>query len=306
MKKQIVLLALAAALSSPSGSASATVLPLPDHHHIYVDVSNDSGSLYGSGPGGSYYIKADGGGLNQLHITTDSTPGGINGQVTTQNTASSSASGTFWVSTTGGRGSNDSIILLASVQGPISNDFSMTINSSGYRWTPTTTPGVGTDIQYIAGALQETFSKSDFLYGPQTAKPGPGSGWVLPFYSGQDINDPATASYLMFIDLYVGNVSNNSLTDSGSAKIEFTVSGLYETTLAFNAYAYTLSSNTGNDSINWTNRLSVNLADPGQSGYSVTSSAVNPVPLPAAVWLFGSALVGLLMVGRRRSAPAVG
>ena len=42
--------------------ASASVLPLPDHHHIYIDVSNDDGSLYGSGPGGSYYMNADGGG----------------------------------------------------------------------------------------------------------------------------------------------------------------------------------------------------------------------------------------------------
>jgi hypothetical protein len=30
-----------------------------------------------------------------------------------------------------------------------------------------------------------------------------------------------------------------------------------------------------------------------------------PVPLPAAVWLFGSGLLGLLGVGRRRAAPAV-
>ncbi len=184
--------------------------------------------------------------------------------MTTQNTASSSASGTFWVSTTGGRGSNDSIILMASVQGPISNDFSMTIKSSGYQWTPTTNQTVGSDIHYVAGALQETFSRSDFLYGPQTAKPGPGNGWVLPLYSGQDINDPATASYLMFIDLYVGNTSDRASIDSGNAKIEFTVSGLYDTTLAFNAYAYALSSNTGGDSIDWTNRLSSTLAEAGQ------------------------------------------
>lgn len=304
MKKQTLLALAVAVLSNPSGLAfAASVQPLPDHHHIYIDVSNSNGSLYGSGPGGSYYIKADGGGLNQLHITTNSTPAGVNGQVTTQNTTSSSASGTFWVSTTGGRGSNDSIILLASVQGPIADDFNMTIKSSGYQWTPTTNQTVGSDIHYTAGAVQETFNKSDFLYGPQTAKPGPGSGWILPFYSGQNINDPSTAAYLMFIDLYVGNLSNRSLTDSGNAKIEFNVSGLYGATLAFNAYAYALSSNTGGDSIDWTNRLSTNLAEPGQSGYSITSAAVSPVPLPPAVWLFGSALVGLWLTGRRGSSP---
>ena len=307
MKKQTLLALAVAVLSNPSGLALAdTVLPLPDNHHIYINVSNDNGSLYGSGPGGSYYIKADGGGLNQLHVTTDSTPGGVNGQVTTQNTTSSSASGTFWVSTTGGRGSNNFVILLASVQGPISNDFSMTIKSSGYQWTPTTNQTVGSDIHYIAGAVQETFNKSDFLYGPNTAKPGPGSGWVLPFVSGQNINDPATASYLMFIDLFVGNTSNRSLLDSGNAKIEFTINGLYQTTLAFNTYAYAYSSNTGGNSIDWTNRLSTNLVDPGQSGYSITSTAVNPVPLPPAVWLFGTALVGLWFTGRRGSARARG
>ena len=305
MRKQTLLSVLSVVvLCNPSGVALATVLPLPDHHHVYVDVSNDNGSQYGSGPGGSYYIKADGGGLNQLHITTDSTPGGVNGQVTTKSTASSSASGAFWVSTTGGRGSNDAIILMVSVQGAVPNDFSMTIKSSGYQWTPTANQTVGSDIHYVAGALQETFSRSDFLYGPQTAKPGPGNDWVLPFYSGQDINDPATASYLMFIDLYVGNTSNRSLIDSGNAKIEFTISGLYDTTLAFNAYAYALSSNTGGNSIDWTNRLSSNLAEAGQSGYSITSTALEPVPLPAALPLFASILAGGGVIAWRRKRTA--
>jgi hypothetical protein len=301
MKNRAILTVLmGTVLFSQSSLVLANTVPLPDHHHIYINVANDSGSQYGSGPDGSYYIKADGGGLNQLHITTDSSIAGVNGQVTTQNIDTSSTSGTFWVSTTGGRGYNDAIILLASVQGPVSDDFSLSITSSGDQWTPTMNQTVGADIRYVSGAVDETFSKSDFLYGPNTAKPGPGNGWVLPFYSGQDINDPSTASYLLFIDLYVGNTSDRSLIDSGNAKVEFTVSGLYETTLAFNAYAYALSSNTGGDSIDWTNRLSTNLADPGQSGYSITTTAVAPVPLPPAVWLLGSALAGFGFIGRRQ------
>jgi hypothetical protein len=282
-----------------SGPALADVLPLPANRNIDINVSNDNGAQYGSGPNDSYFISAPGGGLNQLHITTDSSAAGVNGQVTTQNITTSSASGTFWVSTTGGRGYNDALVLLVSLQGPVSSDFSLNINSSGYQWTATPN-AIGSDIHYAAGAVQETFGQSDFLYGPQTAKPGPGNGWILPFYSGQDINDSSTASYLMFIDLYLGNLSDRSLTDSGNAKVEFSVSGLYEATLAFNVYAYALTANIDDASINWTNRVSTNPAEVGQSGYSITSSALSPTPLPPSVWMMGSGLAGIWFASWRR------
>lgn len=294
MKKQALVLSLAIAISSP---ALAHVLPLPANRNIHINVSNDNGARLGSGADDSYYIDAPGGGLNQLHITTDSSTAGLNGQVTTQNITSSSTSGTFWVSTTGGRGYNDTIVLMASIQGPLANDFSLTVKSSGYQWTPADN-ALGADIHYVDGAVQETFGKSDFLYGPQTAKPGPGNGWILPFYSGQDINDPSTASYLMFIDLYVGNLSDRSLIDSGNAKVEFSLSGLYDNVVAFNAYAYAQTANIADGSINWTNRVSTNPNDPGQSGYSV-SAAVSPTPVPPTFWLMGSGLVGLCFAGRR-------
>src|SRR5687767_6162298 len=115
-----------------AGPAFADVLPLPANREIYINVSNDNGARLGSGATDSYYLNAPGGGLNQLHITTNGTAAGLNGQVTTQNVVGSSASGSFWVSTTGGRGYNDTIVLLASIQGPISNDFSLNIKSSGY------------------------------------------------------------------------------------------------------------------------------------------------------------------------------
>lgn len=297
MKQSVLLLALtSAAFLGTSGLVLAASVPLTQNRDIHVNVSNDAGALYGdSALNDTYWINAPGGGLNQLHVTTDPTNAGLFGQVTNQSISTSSASGTFWVSTTGGRGFNDNIVLMASVQGPVSDNFSLTIKSSGY---------LSGSSPYTSGAVVETFTKSDFLYGPNTAKPGPGTlgVWSLPFYSGQDINDPATASYLMFIDLYVGNNSNRSLIDSGNAKVEFTVEGLYQTTLAFNAYAYAFQANIADGSINWTNRLSTNLADAGQSGYSVTSTAVNPVPLPPAIWLMGSALVGLWLAGRRKQA----
>jgi len=288
--------ALVPVLAVLAGPAFADVIPLPANRQISINVSNDNGARLGSGPTDGYYIDAPGGGLNQLHITTDSTTAGLSGQVTTQNVTGSSASGAFWVSTTGGRGYNDAIVLMAAIQGPISNDFSLTITSNGYQWTPTDN-AIGSDIHYVAGAVSEMFVASDFHYGPQTAKPGPGNGWMLPFYSGQDISDPSTASYLMFIDLYVGNLSDRSLIDSADAKIEFSLTGLDDNIVSFNAYAYAQTANVANGSINWTNRVSTNPNDPGQSGYSVV--AVSETPLPPTFWTLGSTLAGAWLVGWR-------
>jgi hypothetical protein len=285
--------AVVMALSGLTYVSAAMAGPLPSNRNIDIAVSNDNGALYGSGPDDTYLIDAPGGGLNQLHVTTDPSSAGLSGQVTTQNIATSSTSGTFWVSTTGGRGYNDDLVLLFSLTGPIPDDFSLTIKSSGYQWAASAA-GVVNPV-YKDGAINETFAKSDFLYGPQTTKPGPGSGPTLPFYSGQNITDPATAQYLMFVDLYVGNDSDRTSIDSGDAKVQFDLSGIYGDTASFNAYAWAFSANVADSSINWTNRVSSNLADPGQSGYSITTTA----PEPATILLFGAGLVGLAATRRR-------
>jgi hypothetical protein len=87
------------------------------------------------------------------------------------------------------------------------------------------------------GAINETFVTSDFLYGSQTTKPGSGPAPILPFYSDQDINDPATAQDLMFVDLYVGDDNDRTSNDNGDAKVDFDLSGIYGATASFNAYA---------------------------------------------------------------------
>lgn len=277
----------------------ALAAPLPSNRNIDIRMSNDAGALYGAGADDTYFINAPGGGLNQLHISTDGTPAGVFGQVTAQTIDTSFTSGTFWVTTTGGRGYNDEIIILFSVQGPVPDDFSLRVKSSGYQWTPSTA-GVVNPV-YRNGAVDEVFTEADFLYGPQTAKPGPGNGYTLPFYSGQDITDPATAQHLMFIDLNVGNNSLRNSIDSGNAKVEFEVSGLYQTTASFNAYAWAFSANIADSSINWTNRLSTDLATAGQSGLSVTSKAVAvAVPEPGSLLLLGAGLAMIPAMKRRR------
>jgi hypothetical protein len=302
--------ASAIALAMFAAPGFAAVEPLTTANHFWLNTVNDA--LYGTNGNqwgtpdnpDAYYFKFDGGGLNQLRFTTDNTSGGAYGQVTSLSTASSSGSGSFFLSTTGGRGYNDDIILLASVQASdlskISNNFSLNITSSGYVWTPQSSQNVGPDRQFVANAINETLDKSDFQYGPQTLRPGT-SALVLPFYSGQNTSDPSTAAYLMFIDLHLGNFTYNSeYTYGGEIKVDYSFSGLYDTALAFNAYAYTLTSNTGADSINWTNNLSTNIGDYNQTGYSIVSTAAAPVPIPAAIWLLGSGFSGLFFMRRKK------
>jgi len=261
--------------------------PLPAPRHIFFNVANDAGVKYDidgtafGGPANTYYIKADGGGLNQLHMTTD--PGIVNGQATT----TAAQSGTFFVTTTGGRGYNDEIILLISVQDPIPNDFSVHIKSSGETWTPGSS--YPASPVYMTNAVDETFTKADFIYGPQAWKPGPGDLVIpsLPLWFGQNIADPTTNSHLMFVDLGVGN-KNAGTTDNGANKVEYSFTNL-ETSAAFNVYGWTLASNMG-QGISWTNKM----ADPGASGYFVTGIPQTAVPEFPTMALPAALIIGMI------------
>jgi large repetitive protein len=236
---------------------------LPGTTHIWINVANDAGvkfdrdgAYYGDGNNGTYFIKFEGGGLNQLWISTAST----GHQVTT----TPAQSGTFYLTTTGGKGSNDDMILLLSVQDPIPDDFSVRIKSSGYTWEPPTAgaytpsfpPGVTTHYDNV---IDETFTKADFIYGPQTWKPA-GSAGKIQLYADQDTSDLSTTSHLMFIDLNVGNLKSAAI-DDGAAKVEYSFTNM-ATKASFNSYAWVSASNQ-NEGISWTNL-------PSGSGYIVT------------------------------------
>jgi len=286
MKKSIIFMTLVGIMVlGLCGSVAATAdssmntTNLTNNRHVFINVSNDNGVKYDtdgsvySGPNNTYYIKADGGGLNELHITNDSGTSSTYGQVTVINATSTSSSGVFYITNTGGRGYTDDMILLISVEGPIPDNFSIKLTSSGYTWTVTgTTP---TNYTYTTG-VNETFTKSDFQYGATVYKPGPGAlgTWSLPLYYGQNTSDSSTSSYLMFVDLYLGTLKGTNfpgLIDNGAVKVEYTITGL-TSTAAFNIYGWTGASNQG-QGISWTNRVQ----DSGSSGYSVNYTPITPV-----------------------------
>jgi hypothetical protein len=229
---------------------------LPAAKHIDIRLANN--------PLGNY-IKFDGGGLNALHISTNTLE--PYGQVTT----STEQSGTFYFSDTGGRGFFDDLILMVAVNGEVPDNFRVHIRSSGYRWNPTgelNQPPEPADLTYVNGAVDETFTKEQLIYGPQTWKPaGENSPMAYPIYYGQDTSDPNTRAKFMFVDLRVGAIGPNSglknLTDNGFAKIEYSVENL-DTYAAFNAYGWCNQSNQGKG-ITWSNMLQ----GEGSSGYTV-------------------------------------
>jgi hypothetical protein len=297
-KLALILLVLLSIIPNVADAASAALTPITGNH-VFFSVSNDSSvkfnwdaAKYGDATlnDDMYYILADGGGLNQLHIATDAT--NLYGEVIARDTDKTSFSGSFYISTTGGRGFNDDIILLASVKGPIASDFSLSINSSGYTWNVSPDYNIlPTSYSYGTG-ISETFTRDDFLYGPQTVKPGPIKEGILPLYYGQDYNDPSTAEYLMFIDLYVGNLSSSAISgliDNGAVKVDFSFTGM-TSIAAFNAYAWAAP---GKDAqgVNWTTRT--NGIPTNSRGYTSTYTGA-PVPTPASFPLFGS---GLALVG---------
>jgi hypothetical protein len=286
-KMTIAILALLVMVALGSTVAAA---PLPAPRHIFINVANDAGVKYNldgasyGGPSNTYYIKADGGGLNELHVTNDIAVSG--GQVT----ATNAQSGTFYVTNTGGRGFDNDIILLLAVNGTIPDDFSVHIRSSGYNWTAAAPgvyqPSLPTDYQYVEGVVDETFTRSDFIYGPQTWKPGSGDLVTpsLPLYAGQDINDNSNQFQLVFIDLKAGNMdptkfSGVPLANNGDVKIEYSFHNL--TTFAtFNGYGWCTAAFQG-EGISWTNAMSP-VTGGGSGGSSVGSGyQVTGVPFAA-------------------------
>jgi hypothetical protein len=234
--------------------------PMPAAQHFDITLAHGTGTEY---------IKFDGGGLNALHITTN--PDDPYGQVTT----TEETFGKFFLSDTGGRGFFDNMFLMVAVKGDVPDDFSLHITASGYRWTPTAVlnmPPTLENITYVEESLDDTFTKADFIYGPQKWKPaGDNDPMNYPIYFGQDMSDPSEEFHIMFIELNAGllgpNAGLSDLTDNGMINLEYSVENP-GSMIAFNIYGWCNQSNQGKG-ISWTNMVS----GQGSSGYQVMGSS---------------------------------
>jgi|WetSurMetagenome_2_1015567.scaffolds.fasta_scaffold01412_2 hypothetical protein len=274
-------------------TSHVTAAVLPDFNHFFITVANDAGPKYNSFQNGTYYFDFEGEtrGQNALHISTS--PAEPYGQVT----VTGNQSGTFYITDTGGKSYEDEVILMIAVNGTISKNFRIHLSSDGYTWVPNTISNRAPDkntVRYVTDAVDETFTASDFIYGPQSWKPCGGPGY--PLYDGQDPADTTNTFRLMFVDLNVGVLGTNSteLTNRGAVKVRYTVENL-DTAAVINAYSYCNLSNNGETMIAWTNRLNGTGRSSGFSGYTVigdssgtgtrstTRAAVSPLlPLAAA------------------------
>jgi len=281
--------AWAAILSGGTG----TLAVANDAGRFYTSVADANGNAtVNTDPGYrqfNYNFTLGGGGLNQLKINSTATSG--TAALLSGTATAGSYNGSFWSTTNGGKGGNDDMILAVALTGPISSDFALTIQSNGYVIAPNniSRPSV-TANNWQTNVVNETFYGSDFIYGPMASRP---ASTYQPFYNGQD---PATTGSLMFVDLGVANRVGNL-----SDQVVISVTGLYAgNVLAFSNYAYDfIGGNTVTDAIGWTTPTA-------STGYTVFGAGVAPapVPLPAAVWLFGSALTALGLFGRRKAALA--
>ncbi|MDK2974301.1 MAG: hypothetical protein PWP08_672 [Methanofollis sp.] len=233
-------------------------VPLPAYRNINIHVANDEGVKYDEPNGVTRYgdigipynyvpntyffmFGTAGGGTNPMDISNDPTgQKGKDGQVT----RSTNQSGEFWVTFTGGQSYMHEGILMLAVNGTIPDDFAVHIRSSGYSFEPPI-PGVGnnetiSNLTYVEGAVDQTFTKDDFIYGPQIWRPFGNPD--LPIYCGQNMSDTENTFQLMFIDLDLGATKTG--TDQGSIKVEYQFNNLTSFAV-FDSYGWYRVSNHG-------------------------------------------------------------
>ncbi|ADN35976.1 PKD domain containing protein [Methanolacinia petrolearia DSM 11571] len=235
-------------------SSYTNARPLPLNQSLNLYVANDEGVKYNiengvtnEAKGYQDYVFVNNtyfmlytesvGGVNALHVSND--PSVKYGQVT----KTTNGSGEFWITHTGGQPNMHDGVLLLAVNGTIPDDFSVHIRSSGYDFEPPMASGLNDNnigpLTYVKGAVNQTFTREDFIYGPQNWRPHRFGAYNV--FQGQDMSDTSNTFELMFIDLDVGCTQTVS---DGYIKVEYEFNNL--TTFAvFNAYGWYNASNHG-------------------------------------------------------------
>ena len=232
-------------------------------NYVNLTVANDDGARLGNADGTYTLFNRTADGNNALKITNNSsiTAGNV--------TFTSSQSGTFYITSVGGKLYEDNVLLMLAVNGTIPNNFQLHITASGYQWTPSNkAPSVGS-ITYNSTTLNETFYATDFIYGPQTYKPMNLANY--PFYEYQDMTNSSNTFMIMFLDLDSGILNNPTLTNNGMVKIQYSFENLPQGTLAaFNAFSYRKAQL----AVQWTNKVNIlGGTETGTSGYYVNGAA---------------------------------
>jgi PKD repeat protein len=250
----------------------------------YYDISN---VFFANANQGAYYFAfdEDGGGINAIHMASTDQAAPNYGDVST----TTSQSGTFYITDTGGRGYQDDAILMIAAKAPIPSNFTIQITSNGYTWIPT---GNANDqptlanVSYHTG-VDTTFTPVQFVYGPQTWRPaGKNQPENYPLYYGDDTTDTTNTYYLMFVDLKSGPLGShgsninentvNTLNNHGAVRVDYTLSNL-NTVVAFDAYCWNSNTNGGpltDRGISWSNGLNSQASVPSMiSGYTVLGPA---------------------------------
>ena len=251
---------------------AASTGALPNYNGIYVRAANHDGIRWDTVGNGTYYIApstSTGGGLSTIHISTDTAV--TAGQVTSPQ----NPSGTFYL-TANSLTYQDEGVLLLGVTGTIPNDFAAHITTSGYTWTPTGSAPASANYTYQSSALDQTFTKSDFFYGPQNWKPTQGNA-NYPLFYGEDMNSSANQYQLMFIDTRAGILGNSSLTNQGAIQINYSFTDL-PGTATFNVYGWRSGSGQG---MQWTN--DVTTGGNSSSGYTVSTKTPTAPPVAGFV-----------------------
>ena len=262
----------------------------PSNNDTYIPVAN-SPVRFSTVNSTHYFFNltnmATDAGAKALHIASDNDT--FSGDITN----TTSTTGTFYVSNTGGRGCQDDVILLVAVNKTSLGNFALNITAKGYVWNPTDDGYLPSWNEFENLSQQTTvnnlqFTSADFLGNSgdvlQSWKFAPPQNYLV--YNGQP-TDNSELFNLIAIDLKAGVIGNQykdpsdgkkyptyyaNLTDFGMTNVTYSLTGItHGDMVAFNVYAYNNQTAQG-QGVNWYNKVT-NAGTSDSSGWIVVPTA---------------------------------